>query len=84
MPIEAAEVAEAEGEKPYSDAEEIEECLRSKRIGFEEISSVTLGAIFHKAPQGETFTVPAEKNATFYKWIAKKGGRKDLKFVVGE
>lgn len=67
-----------------SDEEAIKESLESKRLGFKETSDVALQAIFHKAPEGETFTVPEEGLIMTYKWMAEQGGRKDLKFVVGE
>jgi len=64
--------------------EQINKCLTTKRIGFDEISQITAGDVFRKATENEVFTVPNENLKILYEDHSMKIGRKDLKFIVGE
>ncbi|MCX6757761.1 MAG: hypothetical protein NTZ44_02695 [Candidatus Nomurabacteria bacterium] len=69
-------------EDHISGEEQIQKCLLEKRIGFDEISIITLQNLIQKAPKGETFIVPSDMKKHLYTDCAQRTERKDLKFVV--
>jgi len=60
----------------------IDECLTTKRMGFKEIPTNTVGKVLQQAPEGETFIVPDERKKKTYEYIAKIMRREDLKFEL--